>query len=176
MPIDTLALLDAVPGARDAVKYLTSRVADFQRLPSKLDTLERRVIQMKTIFESRRNLLAATKAAVILSDISNLRADYNKSASGVADVLDGARNAGLLGGVDFNLLLTAVKTAATVAGSLSSFDSVQKATDQLAKAELKPEEAKQLSSSGGIGPLMLLILLGGGWAISRRRGSRRDMW
>ena len=174
--MDTLALLDVVPGARDAVKYLTARVADFQRLPSKLDALERQAVQMKALFDSRRNFLAAGKTTVILHDIASLRADYNKSAAGVADVLDGAQKAGLLGGIDLNLLVTAVKTAATVAGALTSYSEVEKATNQLAQAELKPEEQQKVQSKAGSGLLMTLLLVGGGIALSRRRGSRRSMW
>ena len=174
--MDTAALLDVVPGARDAVKYLTARVADFQRLPTKLDALERQTVQMKAIFSGRNNYLASGKAALILRDIATLRADYNKSAAGVADVLDGVRNAGLLGGVDLNLLLTGVKTAATVAGALAAYTEVEKVVTKLAQDELKPGEAEKVSGKSSYTGLLVLAILGGGFALSRRRGSRRDLW
>jgi hypothetical protein len=174
--MDTLTLLDTIPGARDAVKYLTARVADFQRLPSKMDAVERQVVQMKAIFDSRNNYLASGKAALIIRDIAKLRADYNQSAAGVADVLDGARNAGLLGGVDLNLLILSIKTAATVAGALAAYTEVEKVTNQLAQAELKPGEMQQVTGKGGPGLLMLVLVGGSLFALFRRRGGRRSLW
>lgn len=175
--MDLSAILDAVPGARDAVRYLTTRVADFQRLPAKLDALERRVAQMKLLFDQRQKPLPAGRAAMLLRDISRLRADYNQTAAGVADILDAMNKAGLLAGVDVNLLWNSAKTAATVAGALTSYDSVAKEADSLARTELSANDLQALGPKPdwGSGLLLYVLLAIGGYGLLRRRG-RRNLW
>lgn len=173
--MDLTAILAAIPGSQDAVKYITAKVADFQRLPSRMDAVERQAIQMKALFDARNDYLRSARAAAVVGDISKLRADYNRSSAGVADVLDGVRNAGLLGGIDVNLLWTTVKTAGTMAGALTAFDGVAQAANQL-QTELKPEEQKAMGKKSWSPWLWYALLgLGGCTAMARRRG-RRSLW
>lgn len=173
---DTSSILD-LPGARDAINYLTQQFANFQRIPLRLQQAVQNLTNIKRVAEGKGLNGAATAAANAIMAAQNVQQQYAGVAAQTAGLMDELRTSGLLAGT-LDTITAAIGAATGMASLLSQTDQVEQATANLANNALTPQERAQVTSGLSTGSLAKYLLLGAGvyaaiWAMRRGAGTRR---
>jgi hypothetical protein len=169
--------LDLIPGARNAVNFLLSKVAEFQRVPQRLAAVQTNLINIKRVAESRGKIGYATEAAYAISSVMNLQTQHQKASGSVANALDQLRTSGLLNGV-VDVAVSVIDAASKVTSILSGTASMEKMATSLASKVMSQEEQAALTKPGGSSPMLTYLLYGGLlyvglWALRKSGGTRK---
>lgn len=172
---DTASVLD-LPGARDAINYLTQRFADFQRVPSRLAAVMQTLTNAKRIAETKGMNGTATNAANLINTAQGIQSQYAPAAAAAGDLMDQLRTSGLLAGT-LDTVMSAINAASQMAGILTQTDQLEQQTASVVGSSMTPEEQAKYATVG-TGSLAKTLLLGAGlvaaiWAFTRGRGTRR---
>ena len=175
MATGQVALIDAIPGGRDAVNYLFKMVADFQRVPQRLQVVAQQAQVTKQAADAKQDGGSSAEAAGVLDIVERLRAQHDAAAVDLADVMTQLQQSGLLYGM-FDTIYAAVTLAAKVQLVLAGTGQVEQASQQVATKVLGAAGAMQFGSQGitfgkaVIGGILLFI---GFKALRRARGTRK---
>lgn len=162
--------IDQIPGGRAAVTVILQKVADFQRVPSRLAASRALLNKLITTKGQSYPATLATQA------LDGLSADYAATAGRVADVLTQLHVAGYADAT-LDLIVTATQTGASVLGILSRTKQVEdQVTALAANAGIAPSPLTTLSAS----PLLkygLIAAVGYGlYTVATGKGARRSRW
>ncbi len=152
-------VMDLIPGARNAVNYLMSKVADFQRVPQRLSTAQTNLINVKRVAEAKGKIGYATEAALAMQNVMNLQSQHQRASGSVANALDQLRTSGLLSG-PIELAASVIDAAAKVTAILRGTDSVEAVVRSVSSKVMSPEEQAALQKPAGGGHMLTYLLYG----------------
>lgn len=155
--------LDMIPGARNAVNYLLSKVADFQRVPQRLTVAQTNLVNIKRVAEAKGKIGYATEAALGIQQVMKLQSDHQRASGAVANALDQLRTSGLLAG-PVEVAAAVLDAAAKVTSILSGTDSVERLATSIQSKVMSPEEYAATQQVGVAKSPMVKYLLYGGLA------------
>lgn len=169
------SLLDMIPGARSAIDYLISKVADFQRVPSRLAALQTNFVNVKRVAESKGKLGYATEAALAIQSVMNMQTQHQKASVSVGNALDQLRSSGLLAGT-VDVAIAVADASAKVATLLNGTSGLEKQLDSLRGKVMSQEEQSATASGSAKVSVAKYLLYGGGIylalkALKRGRGT-----
>lgn len=176
-PVQDTSILD-IPGAKDAINFITQQVAAFQRVPSRIANVIGTMTNAKRLAETKGLNDAATRAAMVIDQAQNLQGDFGGTSSAVANLLDELRTSGMLSGT-LDTIYNAIGTAASMAQVLNGVDNLEQLSSQVVDTTMTAQEkAKYASAGAGSSSLIKYLLLGGAayaviWALRRGGGTRR---
>lgn len=167
-----VSLLDLIPGARSAVNYVISKVAEFQRVPQRLAAVQVNLVNAKRAAEAKGNMGLASEAAFALQTAIGFQNSYPKVAGLVGNAMDQLRQAGMLAGtldVAGAVLDAASKVAAMLNGTKALESSAVNITNKAQVPMVAPD------TGGGVSKYLLFggLLYIGLWALRKGRGTRR---
>lgn len=119
-------LLDTIPGARAGVSFLLGKVSEFQRLPLRINEVEKNAVLAKRAAESRQDWGRAARMAVTIQAIAQLRERQQQVGGHLADVLDQLRQSGFGQTMTLALGLSVAKVASEVQDVLSDVSDVER--------------------------------------------------
>lgn len=153
--------LDLIPGARSAINYLMSKVADFQRVPQRLSSAQTNLINIKRAAEAKGKIGYATEAAFAIQQVMSLQSQHQNASGSVANAIDQLRTSGLLSG-PVEVAVSVIDAAGKVTSILSGTDSVERTARSLSTKVLSPEQQAALQTpTGGATPMLKYLLYGG---------------
>jgi hypothetical protein len=170
--------LDLIPGARNAVNYLMSKVADFQRVPQRLSVAQTNLINVKRVAESKNQIGYATEAALALQNVFNLQGEYTKASVSVGNAMDQLRTSGLLSG-PLEVAGAVIDASSRVTAILGGTANVERSVTSISAKVMSPEEQARLTQPAGGKVTMMQYLLYGGlfyvglWALRKSGGTRK---
>jgi hypothetical protein len=167
--MNLLSLLNMIPGASSGVAQLQSKIGDFLKIPSRLQTDSSRVAKLIPIAQTKNDTLGISELSAIQNAIPGIQSSYNSAYPLIMQISGSAGNldTSLLGNVADLLseVVTVIASTDKVESTLSSYEGKY-------KGSLGSSVFGSLTSPSMTGILWIAgisITLLGTWFISRRR-------
>lgn len=160
--------IDQIPGGRAAVTVILQKVAEFQRVPSRLAASRALLNKLITTKGPSYQATLATQA------LDGLTADYAATAGQVADVLTQLHVAGYANAT-LDLVVTAAQTGASLLGILARTKQVEdQVTALAANAGVTPSPLAALSTSPVLKYGVIAAVVYGLYVVATGKGGRRQ--
>jgi hypothetical protein len=166
--------IDDIPGGRAAVNTIVGKIAEFNRVPSRLSAVQGILNTTAQAAAAKSDSAAHIQATVLLQQVQQLQTDYASTASVVADVMDQLRTFGLAQGITLDFVLTAGQAASGVLSILSQTSDLESQARALASGQ--GVQTSALARAGailGTSPVVKYLVIGGlGYVVLKglRRG------
>ncbi len=149
MLAQTAFSIDDIPGGRAAVNVIVGKVAEFNRLPSRLANVTNLLNVVVTQATARRDTLTRDAALLLLQGAQQIQSDYAGASALVADVMDTMRRTGLAQGVTLDFVLSVGQAGSEVLSLLSRTATLEKdAGDLAAGAGVHPSVISRVTQAG----------------------------